>query len=381
MFLCMAKGKTPMRSLSRFIPLIALVVLLDGCGSGKSAYKHGDYYEAVLASVQRLRQNPDHKKSKEILGLSYTAAVEFLESDAQNQLSSNANFKYRLAVGNYERINRLYEEIRTSPGALKVIPSPVNRYKELTALKAKAAEESYEAGIQAMLKNSREDAKDAFFFFSDANTFSPGYRESIEMMDQAKFNATLKVVVEPLLNNPYDWNFEPVIFGYRDNQFVKFYTPREAADAGLAKVDQYLKVIVNGYSQGLPKVSRRVEEQSDSIKTGEKTVNGVKKPIMQLVTAKVTIFEKTITGRGSISLVISDALNKTDLRNSEIVSDRSWTDSWAIYTGDLRALSKNNAKLIEKREPNVGRDYLQNETRKDLEGKLSNVLSGFYNSY
>lgn len=370
-----------MRSLSRFTPLIALVLLLDACSSGKNAYKHGDYYEAVMASVQRLRQNPDHKKSKEVLKLSYTAAVEFLETDAQNQLASNANFKYRTAVVNYERINQLYEAIRTSPGALKVIPNPVNRFKELTEFKNKAAEESYEAGIQAMLKNSREDAKDAFFFFSDANRFSPGYRESIEMMDQAKFNATLKVIVEPVLNNPYDWNFEPTIFGYRENQFVRFYTPREASDAGLQKVDQYLKVIVNGYSQGLPKISRRVEEQSDSVKTGEKTVNGVKKPVMSLVTAKVTIFEKTVTGRGSISLIISDAVNKTDLRSTEIVSDRSWTDSWAIYTGDLRALSKNNAKLIEKREPNVGRDFLQNETRKDLEQKLANTIRGFYSNY
>lgn len=370
-----------MRSLSLIFPLVALVLLLDGCGSGKSAYKHGDYYEAVLTSVQRLRMNPDHKKSKEVLGLSYTAAVEYLETDAQNQLNSNANFKYKAAVGNYERINRLYEEIRTSPGALKVIPTPVNRYKELTDLKAKAAEESYEAGIQAMLKNTREDAKYAFFYFSEANTFSPGYRESIEMMDQAKFNATLKVIVEPLLSNPYDWNFEPVIFGYRENQFVKFYTPREASEAGLSKVDQYLKVIVNGYSQSLPKVSRRTEEQSDSVKTGEKTVNGVKKPVMELVKAKVTIFEKTVTARGSISLVVSDAVNKTDLRNTEIIADNSWTDSWAIYTGDRRALSKNNAKLIEKREPNVGRDYLQNETRKDLESKLSSAIAGFYGSY
>ena len=152
----------------RLLYLVISVFFLDSCSSGKSAYKHGDYYDAVLTAVQRLRQNPDHKKSKEVLSLSYQLAVNFLETDAQNQIASNANFKWRSAVQNYEKINRLYEEIRTSPGALRVIPNPVTKYKELTDVKGKAAEESYEAGVQAMLKNTRGDAKQAYFLFQVA---------------------------------------------------------------------------------------------------------------------------------------------------------------------------------------------------------------------
>src|SRR6187402_2424441 len=92
------------------IAIICIVVILEGCVSGKSAYKHGNYYEAVLDAVQRLRQNPDNKKSKEILSLSYLAAVEYLETDAQNQINSGANFKWRSAVQNYDKINYLYEQ-------------------------------------------------------------------------------------------------------------------------------------------------------------------------------------------------------------------------------------------------------------------------------
>lgn len=364
------------------LPLaLAFFLLLDSCSSGKNAYKHGNYYDAVLAAVNRLRQNPDHKKSKEILSLSYTAAIDFLESDAQNQLNSNANFKYRGVVQNYERINTLYEQIRTSPGALKVIPKPVSKYKELTDMKAKAAEESYEAGIQAMMKSTRQDAKDAYFLFVEANSFSPGYRESIEMMEQSKFNATLKVVVEPALENLYDWNFEPIVFGYQSNQFVKFYTPRQADEQKLPKIDQFLKVIVNGYQEGFPQISKRTEEQKDSVKTGEKVVNNVKVPVYQKVSAKVTVFEKKVTGRASITLLIVDGQSRAELRNSEITSEQTWTDSWAIYTGDVRALSGGNKKLIEKREPSMGKDYLRNQAKRDLDSKLSNAVSGFYRSY
>jgi len=363
------------------LAIVSVIFLAGGCSTGKSAYKHGDYYQAVLTSVQHLRSSPDHKKSKEILGLSYQAAVDYLETDAQNQLASNANFKYKAVVGNYERINHLYNEIRTSPGALKVIPNPVNRFKELTDYKTKAAEESYEAGIQAMMLNTRVDAKNAYFYFTDANGFAPGYRECIEMMDQAKANATINVIVEPALDNRYSWNFDPIVFGYNSNLFVKFYTPRQAEETGVKRVDQFLKISVNSYSEGLPQISRRVENRTDSVKTGEKTVNGQKVPVYQRISASTTIFEKKVNSHGSINLWITDASSKADIRNQEITSDMSWSDSWAIYTGDVRALASGNKKLVEKREPNMGAGYLQGITKKDLDTRLANMIASYYGQF
>ncbi|MEQ8423159.1 MAG: hypothetical protein RIA63_00515 [Cyclobacteriaceae bacterium] len=360
---------------------LLLILLIDSCSSGKAAYKQGDYYEAVLAAVQRLRGKPDHKKSREVLKLSYQLAVDYLETDAKNQIEANANFKYKTAVQDYERINRLYEEIRTSPGALRVIPKPVSKYNELTALKEKAAEETYEAGIQALLKNTREDAKQAYFLFNDANNFSPGYREAIEMIEQARFNATLKVIVQPSVQNYSDWNFEPVVFGYNANQFVKFYSPRQAEDLELAKVDQFVKVIVNGYQEGRAVISKKVDTFTDSVKTGERTVKGQKIPIYSKVSATMTTYTKKITGRGSINLTISDAESRADLKNSDIVADETWADSWADYSGDIRALSESNKKLCAKKEPYPDRNYLENRTKRELDNKLSNELKYFYNKY
>ena len=50
----------------------------------------------------------------------------------------------------------MYEQIRKSPGAKRVIPNPKNYYDKITELKKKAAKESYDAGITAMLNNNRE---------------------------------------------------------------------------------------------------------------------------------------------------------------------------------------------------------------------------------
>jgi len=361
--------------------VIGTLLIMEGCSSGKSALKQGDYYSAVSQAVARLRQNPDHKKSKEVLGTSYKLAIDYLESDAQNQITSNANFKWKNAVENYTLINNLYEQIRTSPGALTVIPNPVNKYNELNEVKIKAAEETYEAGIQAMLKNTREDAKRAYFFFTEANGYNPGYRESIEMMEQSKFNATLKVIVEPIFQNYNDWNFEPVVFGVRNNQFVKFYTPREAQDANLQQVDQFVRVFVNGYSEGKPTYTKRTETYKDSVKVGEKTVNSQKVPIYEKISATMTIQEKSITSRGSITLYIKDARSSAELRNSEIIGEEKWSDRWASCSGDLRAVSESNKKMCGTKEPYMNRDYLKNQTKRDLDSKLANSLSGFYSQY
>src|SRR5258706_9608682 len=228
---------------------LVLIVLIESCSSGKSAYKHGDYYTAVLEAVQRLRQSPDNKRSKEVLSLSYQAAVDFLDTDIQNQIASDANFKWKNVVQDYNKVNSLYENIRTSPGALKVIPNPINKYKELNIAKDSAAAESYNRGVEAMLKNTREDAKQAYFLFTDANAYSPAYRESIEMMTQAKFNATLKVVVQPSLQNYWGWNFDPIVFAATGNQFVQFYTPQQAQNENLQRIDHFLLVSVHGYNE------------------------------------------------------------------------------------------------------------------------------------
>ena len=328
-----------MKSLSAFIAVALLTATMMACSSGKTAYKHGDYYEAVLEAVQRLRQSPDNKRSKQVLQESYQAAVDFLNTDAQNQVASNANFKWKMVVQDYNKINNLYENIRTCPGALKVIPAPVSKYEELKSAKNSAAEECYNAGIQAMLKNTRDDAKQAFFLFTDANNFSPGYQESIEMIQQAKFNATLKILVQPPLQNYSQWSFEPVIFGTKVNEFVQFYTQQQIDEQKIAKIDHVLRVNVGGYQEGRPSVSRVIQTYSDSVKVGERTVNGIKIPVNQQITAKVTMMEKQISTMGSLQLVILNAASNAELSNSNIVSQLSWTDRWAFCSGDSRAIA------------------------------------------
>ena len=368
----------------RFFTMLVLVFMaafLSDCVSGKSSYKHGNYYQAVFDAVQRLRSNPTHKKSQEILKLSYPAAVSFLETQTQNLINSNDNNKWRGAVDNYTRINSLYEEIQRSPGALLVIPKPVNKYKELTEAKQKAAEETYAMALDAMMKNTREDAKRAFFMFREVNNLSPQYKETIEMSTQAKFNATLKVLVEPAVMNATNWNYESTVFGYRGNEFVRFYTADEARNENLQRVDQYLTWQVNQYTESMPSITKSTRDVTDSVKTGEKKVGTTTVPVYTKVSAKVTTFTKTVRGRSSINLIITDGSSKADIQNQQIVSDEVWSSEWAISTGDVRALSQNLRQLTQRKELFLSNNELRDRVRQELGRKLSESIASFYRNY
>ena len=360
--------------------LIISVIFIDSCSSGKSAYKHGDYFEAVLTAVQRLRQNPDHKKSREVLSLSYQPAVDFLETSAQNQVASNANFKWRSAVQNYERINQLYEEIRTSPGALRMIPNPVNKYKELTEVKAKAAEESYDAGVQAMLKNTREDAKQAYFLFKEAGAYSPDYRESIEMMNQAEYNATLRVAFEELNTTRYNLGtLQPVVTGLK-SQFLEFYLEQDIKNDTIP-IDQNMKIIFAGYAEGKPSVTNYSENLTDSVKSGEKTVNGVKKTTYEKVSAKITYYDKTVTARAEVRVIITDRKSGATLKSSTVPGSYNWQTNWGQYTGDIRALNTKQRNICQRSETNPSDSELMNRVKAELDKNLRGELSGFYSQY
>lgn len=220
-----------------WLACLATIIALSACSSGKSAFEHGNYYEAVITSVNRLRKNDDHKKSVETLKQAYPMAVTFYEDRAKASMSSNAEFKWSAVVESYATINVMYEEIRRSPGALKVIPNPINYYAKLDEAKKNAAEENYVAGIKAMTVGTRDKAKVAYGLFKKTNEYVPGYKDVVKMTETALWNATVKVVMEPIPVQAKNISVSADFFNDKVseylhtgslNQFVKFYTRKEA---------------------------------------------------------------------------------------------------------------------------------------------------------
>ena len=220
-----------------FYTYLITVLVLSGCSSGKSTFERGNYYEAVITSVNRLRKNNDHKKSVETLRQAYPMAVAFYEDRAKTSLASAERFKWTEVVKSYSFINTMYDEIKRCPGALAVIPNPVNYFSKLQEARQNAAEEHYAAGILALQGKTRETAKQAYGYFKIANEYVAGYKEVNDYMKAALDAATVKIVVEPIPVHSktvgvsaefFNDKISEFVHAAPISEFVKFYTRAEA---------------------------------------------------------------------------------------------------------------------------------------------------------
>jgi hypothetical protein len=370
---------------------LAVIVFFLGCSSGKKAFEHGDYYGAVMKSINRLRQNPDHSKSAETLKEAYPLALQFYETEANNEIASNSEFKWKNAIQAYSSINSLYEQIRACPGCMKVIHSPKNFYNEIGPLKEKAAEESYNAGINSLMKGNREDAKRAYFNFADAQTFVTGYKDVVEYMGKAKFEATVKVILEQIpVPNRYNLSggfFQDKVESYlrttyTDQGFVKFYTPDEARSTNIPP-DQIMRIQFDDFSVGNVNMKEKEETVTkDSVRVGETKIEGKTIPVYNTVKAKFTTYRKEVISSGLLSMQILDAKSNGVLAHKKFNGEFVWVSSWARFNGDERALSTAQLNLTKQKETQPpGNQDLFLEFTKPIYNQLIPGIKTFYQVY
>lgn len=374
------------------ILILGFVLVLSACSSGKKSYERGDYYDAVNKAVNRLRQNPDHGKSMDILREAYPLALQYYETQAKNEIASNSNFKWKNAIQSYNLLNQLYEQIRACPGCLKVISNPKSYYAEIGPLKEKAAEESYNAGINALMKGTRNDAKQAYYNFADAQAFVPGYKDVISYLEKAKEDATLKVILEQI-PVPTRYNLSGGFFqdkveeylhnNYPEMSFIRFYTPREAEAAQLRQPDQILRIQFDDFSVGNTMLKETEQEVSkDSVKVGEVKVEGKTVPVYNTVKAKLITTRKEVLSNGLLSMIVVDARTSGILTHKKFSGEYLWVNSWARFNGDERALTNQQLQLCRQKEvPPPGAQELFLEFTKPIYNQLIPALRSFYQEY
>lgn len=380
------------RLLLSLLSLALTVYFFSACSSGKKAYERGNYYEAVMKSVSRLRSNTDHTKSLEALKSAYPLAIDFFKTQAQNEIASNTAFKWKNAIQSYNAINQMYEAIRQCPGCMKAVPNPVNFYAEIGPLKEKAADESYNAGINSLMKGTRDDAKRAYFNFVDVQNYMPGYKDVVEYLDKSKDVATLKVVVEQI-PVPARYNLSGGFFqdkveeflhnNYTEQTFIRFFTPREAQASNLKQPDQYMRLQFDDFTVGNTTLREKEESLSkDSVKVGEAKVDGKVVPVYNTVKAKLFTYRKEVVSTGLLSMVIVDAKTGGVLTHRKFDGSYAWVSQWARFNGDDRALTDQQLALCKQREQQPpGAQDLFLEFTGPIYNQLIPSIRGFYQNY
>jgi hypothetical protein len=336
-----------------YLMLAFLVMTMFACSSGKKSYKHGNYYSAVVQAIDRLRKNPDHKKSSEVLRKSYPMALNYYMARISNVQNSSERFKNGIIYDSYRDLNGLYENILRSPGALRVIPKPQNFTREAEEYRNRAAAERYEAGERALSLQNRIDAIDAYHHFLKAHEYVRGFRDVEDRLFEAREMATLKVLVEqlPVPTVKYQLSVEffqeqvnELLFNYRENEFVRFYSP---GDRNLQYPDQILQFRFDEFVVGeMHSYSNSREISKDSVVVGQVTLeNGQKRDVIGTVKATFVENRQELVSNGLLTMRIIDPHTDRVLIHDKFPGEFVWITKWASYKGDERALTGEQVKL------------------------------------
>lgn len=370
--------------------ILALITMLffEACRSSKKAFNRGDYYQSCMIAIDKLRSNPDHKTSKEILQQAYPLFVENTQSNIDNTLTMNGDNKFRQIYQYYNSLNTIYQNIKTCPGALRVILRPQPFFEEQAKAKEKAFQECMNLGNQKLLTNNHEDAKAAYYLFNEALSYNPNNQLANNKLAEALDKATVKVVLEqiPVLGK-YQFScdfFYDQIFTYlnndRRNQFLRFYRPFEAEKLRL-KPDHVIRMQFDDFVVGQVFETSNTEQcKRDSVVVGTvKLDNGKEKKVYNTVTAKLTTRTRTVESKGLLSLQIVDFRTKQLLGHEKLPGVFAWRDSWGNFNGDSRALTTQQLKICDREAviPPPAQDLFI-EFTKPIFTNTSDYLARFY---
>ena len=107
-----------------------LLVFIISCTSPQKMLDQGNYYQAVIMSVEKLKSNPNNEKAMATLKASYPYAVNDFIDKLEKEGVLNSQFRNTNQLYLYGQLNDLYEKIAQSPAAMKAVDNPKKYYKQ-----------------------------------------------------------------------------------------------------------------------------------------------------------------------------------------------------------------------------------------------------------
>lgn len=334
-------------------------------------YEKGSYDEAVELAAKKLQKNPHDAALLDILQNAYRFAVEDHENRIKNNAGSNNALRWEWNYSEYLDLQRLFNVIRKVPLVYDII-RPTDYSSYVTTYKDKAGNARYDRGLELMENNTRSSYKEAYFEFQKALALKPGNLSAKQKMDEAYANAVLNVIVLPVVQSGYQYgsfndSYNNIDYDVlrnlnikNNNYFVRYYSPAEAGNYNIRR-DQVVEMRFSNSAINRYREQCSTREVSNQVVVKE-TVIRPDSIIKEYATvkAKITTTCRTLRSGGLLQVTVRDHNNQW-LWSDTYRGDYNWSTEFSTYTGDTRALSEEDKKLVNRREefPPGNNDIIQ----------------------
>lgn len=320
---------------------------------------------SVEQSVTRLQSNPNNRKAVETLQQAYPQLVTYYTDQIARLKRSTDLYRWEQITSHYEVLDRAYNLIQRSPGALRVVGNATNYRQDLDAAQLKAAEARFALGEQELNKARQGDrvaAKRAYDHFGVAMDYRSNFRNADQLMQESRNLATVHVLVEPIPMHSRSLNltsefFQNQIVEYVRNTtfspFVHFYGVGELEATG-QEPDHVVRMAFDDFVVGQATIKEKVVSRvSDSVVVGQVSVTEkgeeVQKDVYGTVKAEVHVFEKTLTSTGLMDVQILDPVRRSVISQRKFPGTHIWKERWGYFNGDKRALTDEDLQSVKQR--------------------------------
>jgi hypothetical protein len=344
----------------KLIFLMASTFIFACSKSGKRALESGNFYNAVIQSIEKLKRDSNNDKALEVLPNAYQMASDDLLRDISRAKNANQQFRFENVLENYKKLNSMHELIVKCVPCRNIV-NPSAYYKEFDNSVNLAAKERYDFAQNLLNKNNLESSRLAYDNFLTLQTFAPNYEDVSLKIEEALDKGSYHVVLEPprvnsklyALSNDY---FQSRIDEFlrtnrRMNKFIRFYEPNEAKAMKLVP-DQVIKLEFIDFVVGETslKSDRFQVTSKDSVVTGSVKVEGKNLEVKGLVYATLVKNIKRVSSRGLLYMDIVDYKSGKTLLRDQLPGEFNWINEWATFNGDERALTDAELKMTRSRE-------------------------------
>ena len=378
-----------------FLFILTAILLLNSCSTGKKSLQRGEYYDAIMKAANRLSSDPDNRNATQVIRDGYPMAVAFYQEEIDQVLTSNDQFRWKRTLEIMQTVNRMSDEIRQIPAARSLVSSIKTYSSEMADVQNRAAQEFYDAGMDALSRKTREAAKQAYYHFLNADGLVRGFKDTKQKIFQAKDLATLKVVVEQIpVNGKYEYSaqffydnvFQMLNQQFQEKDFVHFFSPEEADRAKLKYPDMVLQMGFYDFFIDRPQhfeeekeLSRQVEEKyqvkisKDSTATRTRTVT--KK-------GKIKILTDQVASGGLLELKAVEYQSQKILFTDKIPGQFTWQNRYGIFVGDKEVLDKELISILNNKMvmPPASQDMFVLFT-KPIFNQLGEKLTNYFRQY
>ena len=344
---------------ARILAAAVACLWLAGCASdGLKSYQKGNYYQACEEAVNKLRGQPDNAAARTALASAYPLAQAAAQQEINSLGAASTLASHEKVVETCERMNKIAEDIFHCPPALALVPAPSDYTSARNAAAATAARIAYDAGVQASAAGTLAKAREAFDYFARAAYYSPGYRDVQSRLEQARYDATLRVVVtRPQLSLKYQLNGDffhnrllSEVASKTGKYLVRFYTPEEAAAENMANPHQILDLNFLDFTVGnTSEITNTTELVRNNVAVGAVTApDGSSQTVFGDVKAKYTTTRLEVQSGGALLVRIVDAATGRVTQQKSYPGKYVWVSETASFNGDERALNAGQLALVNK---------------------------------